>query len=131
MKKLQFICDMKISKSYFQSVGHCCNVCEKIITGEVYVVNEDYYCEEHFEARQLRKIQRQPKNYLLYLQGLASSGSCAKCGGNVGPDDSLSVGDLLFHHGCLVCVVCERNMEGKQITLDTNNRVYCTEDYDR
>ncbi len=38
---------------------------------------------------------------------------------------------MVFHHGCLECTVCKRNMEGKQITLDTNNRVYCTEDYDR
>ena len=62
---------------------------------------------------------------------MASSGTCPACGDDVGPDDALSVGDLVFHHGCLLCTVCGRNMEGKPVTLDTSNKVYCTEDYDR
>lgn len=82
--------------------------------------------------RQEEKIWSRSQKIMQLLQGLASSGSCAACGEDVGPDDALSVGDnLVFHHGCLECSVCKRNMEGKQITLDTNNRVYCTEDYDR
>ena len=29
------------------------------------------------------------------------------------------------------CNVCQRNMEGQQVTLDKNNKVYCAQDYDR
>ena len=43
------------------------------------------------------------------------------------PQDSLSVGEVLFHHACLTCQVCHRNMEGKAVTLDNKNRVYCTQ----
>ena len=41
------------------------------------------------------------------------------------------VGDLRFHQACLECEVCHKNMEGKMITLDKENKVYCTEDYNK
>ena len=34
----------------FQAIGHVCSVCDKIITGEVYVVDEAYFCEKDFEV---------------------------------------------------------------------------------
>ena len=75
-------------------------------------MDDQYYCEADFEA-------------------VASKGSCGGCGEAVGPDDALSVGDVVFHHNCLKCVVCERNMEGQQITLDKQNKIYCSRDYDK
>ena len=33
-----------------QEIGHGCCVCDNVITGEVYVVNDKYYCEQHFEV---------------------------------------------------------------------------------
>ena len=33
-----------------QEIGHGCCVCDTVITGEVYVVNDKYYCEQHFEV---------------------------------------------------------------------------------
>ena len=29
------------------------------------------------------------------------------------------------------CEVCKRNMEGKSVILDSKNRVYCSQDYER
>ena len=29
------------------------------------------------------------------------------------------------------CTICNKNMEGQQVTLDKNNKVYCAQDYDR
>ena len=49
----------------------------------------------------------------------------------VNPDDAVNVGDLVFHHGCLTCVICGDNMEGRQVTLDSENKIYCSSDYER
>ena len=88
-----------ITKPQFvKAVGHSCSVCSQIITGEVYVVDDKYYCEADFEA-------------------VASTGSCGGCGEGVGPDDSLSVGEIVFHHACLKCTVCGKNMEGQQVRI--------------
>ena len=85
--------------SLVKAVGHSCSVCSQIITGEVYVVDDKYYGEADFEA-------------------VASTGNCGGCGEGVGPDDSLSLGDILFHHSCLKCTVCSKNMEGQQVGID-------------
>ena len=86
----------------------------------------------------VRKILRCHESYqaqytLLFLlpQGVPSRGVCGGCEGEVSPSDSLSVGNTVFHHACLTCQVCSRNMEGKSVVMDNNNRVYCTEDYAR
>ena len=89
-----------------------CSVCNNVITGEVFVLDEAYFCEKDFDA-------------------ITSHGTCTKCNKDVAPDDSLTVGDLMFHHACLTCHVCEKNMEGKSVTLDNSNRLYCTEDYQK
>ena len=62
-----------------------------------------------------------------------STWPCSSCGEVISPDghDALMVGDVRFHHTCLQCQVCHKNMEGKAVTLDKNNRVFCTEDYNR
>ena len=67
------------------------------------------------------------------IQELVSSWPCSSCGEVISPDghDALMVGDVRFHHDCLQCQVCHQNMEGKAVTLDKDNRVYCTEDYNR
>ena len=65
------------------------------------------------------------------LQKLATEKACANCGENISPDDSLAVGDILFHHGCFTCQVCKKNMEGKAVILDSRNKVYCSHDYER
>ena len=66
-------------------------------------------------------------------QELVSSWPCATCGQAIPPDghDALMVGDVRFHHACLECEVCHKNMEGKVVTLDKENKVYCTEDFNR
>lgn len=104
--------DQPVCEKDFKEIGHSCSVCDQVITGEVYVLDEAYFCEKDFEA-------------------ISSTGVCAVCAKDISPDDSLAVGDVLFHHGCMTCQVCNKNMEGKSITLDNKNRVYCTEDYTR
>ena len=65
------------------------------------------------------------------LKNLATGKTCANCGENISPDDSLAVGESLYHHACFTCQVCKRNMEGKSVILDSKNRVYCSQDYER
>ena len=62
-----------------------------------------------------------------------STWPCSSCGEDISPHghDALMVGDVRFHQHCLECRVCHRNLEGKAVTLDKENRVYCTEDYNR
>ena len=62
-----------------------------------------------------------------------STWPCSSCGEVIPPDghNALMVGDVRFHHACLQCQVCHKNMEGKAVTLDKNNRVFCTQDYNR
>ena len=62
-----------------------------------------------------------------------STWPCSSCGEVISPDghDALMVGDVRFHHACLKCQVCQKNMEGKAVTLDRDNRLYCTQDYNR
>ena len=33
-----------------KKVGHVCTACRQIITGEVYVIDEAHYCQQHFEV---------------------------------------------------------------------------------
>jgi len=103
--------DQPICERDFKTIGHVCSKCESIITGEVYVVGDSYYCEKDFES--------------------LGTGSCSKCKTVVNPDDAVNVGDLVFHHGCLTCVICGDNMEGRQVTLDSENKIYCSSDYER
>ena len=111
-----------------QSVGHVCIVCDKVITGEVFLLEEAYYCEKDFQVFRIFHVNHK---FSLTSKEISSLGSCVKCGNDIKPDDSLKVGDLLFHHACLECEICKKNMEGKSISLDNKNRVYCTEDYTR
>ena len=46
-------------------------------------------------------------------------------------ESSLSLGELRFHPICLSCVTCGKKMQGLPITLDSDNKIYCTADYDR
>ena len=66
-------------------------------------------------------------------QELVSSWPCASCSEVISPGghDALMIGDVRFHRDCLVCVECGKNMEGRTVTLDKENKVYCTQDYDR
>ena len=65
------------------------------------------------------------------FQELLSTWPCSSCGQSISPDghDGLMVGDVRFHHACLECEVCRKKMEGKVVTLEKDNMVYCTEDY--
>ena len=45
VKKTRYflVCDV-------QELGHVCSVCDQVITGEVYVIDEAYYCQKDFEV---------------------------------------------------------------------------------
>ena len=114
-----------------KKIGHICTVCSQIITGEVYVIDDSFYCEQDFEVTIL-VIFLPPFDFKTILQKLASSKPCASCGENISPDDSLAVGETaVFHHACFTCQVCKKNMEGKSVILDASNKVYCSHDYER
>jgi len=57
---------------------------------------------------------------------------CGKCGKDIkGPGEILGVNDINFHKPCLYCVICKENLVGQPITMDSENQIYCTKDYDR
>jgi len=103
-----------ICEKDFREVGHVCDVCNEVIMDNMYTIEGVVMCEKDY-------------------QELVSSWPCAACGKAIPPDghDALMVGDVRFHHACLECEVCHKNMEGKVVTLDKENKVYCTEDFNR
>ena len=67
------------------------------------------------------------------------------CGDPLSPVDSVTISGVPFHHACLLCVVgspvflsflhrlalfgsqvCNKSLEGKMVTLDSENKPYCT-----
>ena len=71
-------------------------------------------------------------------------GICS-CGDPLSPVDSVTISGVPFHHACLLCVVgspvflsflhrlalfgsqvCNKSLEGKMVTLDSENKPYCT-----
>ena len=44
---------------------------------------------------------------------------------------ALMVGDVRFHHACLKCCICRQALDGKMVTLDKENKPYCSKDYDK
>eukprot|EP00090_Calanus_glacialis_P010350 TRINITY_DN18737_c0_g1_i1.p1 TRINITY_DN18737_c0_g1~~TRINITY_DN18737_c0_g1_i1.p1 ORF type:complete len:383 (-),score=90.96 TRINITY_DN18737_c0_g1_i1:399-1547(-) len=106
--------DRPICEKDFRGVGHVCSVCDEVILDNACMMDGVVMCEKDY-------------------QELVSTWPCSSCGEVISPDghDALMVGDVRFHHACLQCQVCHKNMEGKAVTLDKDNRVYCTEDYNR
>lgn len=106
--------DLPICEKDFRRVGHVCSVCDDIILDRVCMVEGVVMCE---------------KDYM----ELVSTWPCSACGKDI-PTDShaaLMVGEVRFHHDCLKCFVCEEKLDGKMVTLDKENKPYCTKDYDR
>jgi len=104
--------DRPICEKDLKALSHVCVVCEDVITDQVNIHSGNYYCDKDFKA-------------------LSSDDICSGCGLPTSPDTCLTVGDVMFHPVCLTCQVCHKNMQGKQISLDTKSRVYCAEDYAR
>ena len=75
---------------------------------------------------------------------------CLSCGDPLSPVDSITISGVAFHHACLLCVVgslitfcyrtninflfgstddwkqvCKKSLEGKMVTLDSENKPYC------
>jgi len=106
--------DHPICEKDYRGVGDVCTVCDQVIMDSVCTIEGVVMCEKDYKD-------------------LVSTWPCAACGQDIPPDghDALMVGDLRFHQACLECEVCHKNMEGKMITLDKENKVYCTEDYNK
>jgi len=106
--------DHPICEKDYRGVGHVCTVCDEVIMDSVCTIEGVVMCEKDYKD-------------------LVSTWPCSACGQDISPDghDALMVGDLRFHQACLECEVCHKNMEGKMITMDKENKVYCTEDYNK
>jgi len=106
--------DLPICEEDFRRVGHVCSVCDELILDSVYTIEGVELCEKDY-------------------QELLSSWPCSTCGEKISSEghNALMVGDVRFHRECLVCIVCGRSMEGLTVTLDKENKVYCTEDYNQ
>jgi len=55
---------------------------------------------------------------------------CGKCGKDI-KGEVLAINNIKFHKKCLCCVICRDNMVGKPVTMDKENNIYCSKDYDR
>jgi len=106
--------DLPICEKDFRRVGHVCSVCDEVILDRVCMVEGVVMCE---------------KDYM----ELISTWPCAACGKEI-PTDShaaLMVGDVRYHHDCLRCCICRQALDGKMVTLDKENKPYCSKCYDK
>jgi len=106
--------DLPICEKDFRRVGHVCSVCDDLILDQVYNVEGVVMCEKDYNE-------------------LISTWPCSACGKQI-PQDShaaLMVGEARFHHDCLRCVTCRTGLDGKMVTLDKENRPYCSKCYDK
>jgi len=113
-----WVCKQKIvddhitcNKKFYHPGCMKCYICQEIIRTRFLTFKDQPICERDFK--------------------ILGTGFCSKCKTAVSPDDAINVGDLVFHHGCLLCVICGDNMEGRQVTLDSENKIYCSSDYER
>jgi len=106
--------DLPICLKDFKRLGHVCSVCNEAIMDSVCMLDGVAMCEKDY-------------------QEMMGTWPCSSCGKDISPQGygALKVGNVRFHQRCLECRVCHKNLEGKAVTLDKENRVYCTEDYNR
>ena len=112
------VCDDPLRGSYtfFQNKPICerdfkqaqtvCSVCSETIEGTYYQLNDRIYCEQCSQSKD----------------------SCSKCGSQIDGKAVKTTGSV-FHPQCFNCEVCDKSLNHKQFTLDSNNRVYCPECY--
>ena len=93
------------------------------------MVDDRLYCQPDFEV--INGLGIRNNVFIIFYKKLEDTGSCSGCGSPVGPDDTISIGDMMYHHTCLNCCICGDNLEGKQVTLDNQNKIYCSADYER
>jgi len=113
-----YVCDDPLRGSYtfFQNKPICerdfkqaqtvCSVCSETIEGTYYQLNDRIYCEQCSQSKD----------------------NCSKCGSQIDGKAVKTTGSV-FHPQCFNCEVCDKSLNHKQFTLDSNNLVYCPECY--
>ena len=90
----------------------------------------------HYQTLSLLIPERLPTMMSIFI---------CSCGDPLSPVDSVTISGVPFHHACLLCVVgspvflsflhrlalfgsqvCNKSLEGKMVTLDSENKPYCT-----
>ncbi|XP_040043928.1 LIM domain-containing protein 1 [Gasterosteus aculeatus] len=99
----------------FHDTCFTCSVCSEKLSGKpFYTVSGRIYCEEDF----------------LHSGAHPAQEVCNNCGYLI-KDMILQARGKSYHPSCFRCVLCRRSLEAEPFTADTDNRVYCVDDYHR
>ncbi|XP_062386240.1 LIM domain-containing protein 1 isoform X2 [Sardina pilchardus] len=92
-----------------------CSACNQRLREQpFYSVSGKLFCEDHFK----------------HSEAHPSTQTCDSCGYLI-KDTVLQAFGSCYHPACFCCVICCQSLEGAPFCLDSTNRVYCLEDYQR
>ncbi|KAM8840968.1 LIM domain-containing protein 1 isoform 2-T2 [Spinachia spinachia] len=96
----------------FHNTCFTCSVCSEKLSGKpFYSVSGRIYCEDDF----------------LYSGAHPAQEVCNSCGNLI---KDVARGKS-YHPSCFRCVICRRSLEAEPFTADTDQQIYCVDDYRR
>jgi len=123
--------------------SHCmkCSECSQPLDGAYFILMDKFLCEKDYKKNKKSCSDCGQPIDGVYYTGVDNSvlcethyrkrqGNCKRCRkfleGNI-----LKLPSGSYHADCFTCKVCQKNLGGQPISVDDNEEIYCSEDYDR